>query len=269
MDEAVQVQLHLQRGVPLLEGKHRAPVQPEIAAQEFTPEHLVDALVLHVFAGGQEEFDDLFLRLLAEREEAVGMRILTALDGGALQRRIWIVLVEPIELVKHAGALDLQRRDGPVQIPQAFKVVFHLASTANHEPFFRILDAVQRTAGQLLLLQDGDLLARHLAVADQEGRARQCRQAGADKPGRFVLYALGFARAGECFVIAIAVVHETSFFMNLNLRLSTAPRCCLRFMQPRWESQRRTGGKVWGFWKLQLARQSPKGLFGSAHFPVC
>ncbi len=177
VDETVQVQLHLQRRVPLLEGEHRAPVQPEIAAQELLAEHLVDALVLHLLAGGQEELDDLLLRLLAEREQAVGMRVLAAIHGGALQRRVWIVLVEPIELVEHAGALGLQRRDRAVQVPQAFEVLFHLAPAADHEALLGLLDAVQRAAGQLLLLQDGDPVARHLAVADQEGRARQCRQA--------------------------------------------------------------------------------------------
>jgi hypothetical protein len=87
-------------------------------------------------------------------------------------------------------------------------VLFHLAPAADHEALLRLLDAVQRATGQLLLLQDGDSVARHLAVADQEGRARQCRQARADKPGRFVLHALGFARAGEGFVVATAMIHK-------------------------------------------------------------
>src|SRR2546427_9586375 len=34
MDEAMQVQLHLQRRMPLLECEHGAPVQPEIARSE-------------------------------------------------------------------------------------------------------------------------------------------------------------------------------------------------------------------------------------------
>ena len=173
VDEAVQVELHLERRVPFLEGEHRAPVEPEVAVQELQPEDLVDALVLHLPAGGQEELDQLLLRRLAEREQAVGVRVFAAIHGGALQRGVRIVFVEPIELVEHAGAVDLQRRDRAVQVPQALEVIFHFAPAANHEAFFRLLDAVQRATRQQLLLQQGDPVARHLAVADQEGRARQ------------------------------------------------------------------------------------------------
>jgi hypothetical protein len=64
--------------------------------------------------------------------------------------------------------------------------------------------------GQPLLLQDGDALAWHLAIADQESRARQGRQSRADKPGRLVLHTHGPARAGKGLVGAIAVMHAGS-----------------------------------------------------------
>ena len=84
---------------------------------------------------------------------------------------------------------------------------FHLAPAADYESFPWLLDAVQRTVRQPLLLQEGDPVARHLAVADQDGLTRQCRQARTDKPGRLVLHAMGFAVAGERFVVTAAVVH--------------------------------------------------------------
>ena len=54
MDEAMEVELHLERAVPLLEGEHRPPVQPEVALQEVLAEDLVDPLALHLLARGEE-----------------------------------------------------------------------------------------------------------------------------------------------------------------------------------------------------------------------
>jgi len=173
VDEAVQVQLHLQRRVPLLEGEHGAPVQPEVAVQKIAPQHLVDALVLHLCAGGQEKFDDVLLGLLGQREQAIGVRVLAPIDGGALQRVVGIVLVEPVELVEHTGIRDLQRRDGAEQVPQAFEVVLHLAPASDHEALLGLLDTIERTARQRLLLQDGDAMTRHVGIAHEERRPRQ------------------------------------------------------------------------------------------------
>ena len=210
VDEAVQVQLHLQRAVPLLEGEHGAPVKPEVAREELVAEHLVDALVLHLLTGGEEDLHDLLLRLRAEAEHAVGVRVLAAVHGGALQRVVRVVLVQPVELVQHARALDLDRRDGPEQVPQALEVILHLPAAADHEALLRLLDAVQRPAGQREPLEDRDLRTWHLAVADQERGPGQRRQSRAHEPCRLVLHTLGLPRPRERLVIAAAVVHGRS-----------------------------------------------------------
>ena len=58
------------------------------------------------------------------------------------------MLVEPIVFVQHRSPLGFQRGDGAEQIPQAFKVVFHLAAAADDEALLRVLDAVAGAAGQ-------------------------------------------------------------------------------------------------------------------------
>ncbi|MNS89953.1 hypothetical protein D3C72_1239860 [compost metagenome] len=207
VDEAMQVELHLQRRVPFLEREHRAPVQPEIAVQEIAAQHFVDALVLHLLPGSQEQRDDVLLRLLAQGEQAIGMRVLAPVDGGTLQRIVRVVLVQPVELVQHTGIVDLQRRNRAEQIPQALEMVFHLAAAADHETLLRHLQAIQRATGNLLLLQDGDALAGHAPIAHQERRTGQRGQARADEPGRLVVHAGRLARACEGLVIATAVIH--------------------------------------------------------------
>ena len=64
MDEAVQVELHLQRGMPFLEGEHGAPVEPEIAFEEVFAEDLVDTLVLHLLARREEDREQVLLGLV-------------------------------------------------------------------------------------------------------------------------------------------------------------------------------------------------------------
>ncbi|KAG1436645.1 hypothetical protein G6F57_020573 [Rhizopus arrhizus] len=67
----MQVQLHFQRRMPLLAREHGAPVQPAVAVQEIAAPPLVDALGLHLLPGGQEQRDDVLLRLLGEGEQAI------------------------------------------------------------------------------------------------------------------------------------------------------------------------------------------------------
>src|SRR5262249_15585943 len=84
---------------------------------------------------------------------------------------------------------------------------FQLAAAADDEALFGHLEPVERAARQLELLKDGDLLAGHLAVTDQERRTGKRRKTGADKPRRLVLYAFRLSRPREGFVVSAAIVH--------------------------------------------------------------
>ena len=54
MDIALEIQLHLQRAVPVLKGEHGAPVQPEVGVQDLIIEEIGDALIIERFVGGEE-----------------------------------------------------------------------------------------------------------------------------------------------------------------------------------------------------------------------
>lgn len=169
--------------MPLLEGEHRAPIEPEVRVEEVLAKPLVDAHVLHLRAGGEEELDQLLLGLLAQGELAVGVPVLTSILGGALQRVVRVVLVRPVELVEDAPALDFQGGHRAEQVPQALEVVLHLAPTTDDEAVLRLLDPVKAAAGDVVLLEDVEVLPRDLRVAHEKRGRGQPRQARSQDPG--------------------------------------------------------------------------------------
>ena len=108
VNEALNIQLHLQCAVPLLESKHRLPVEPEIALVEFLIKHIVQRFVVKILIRGHEELDDLHRGLVRQGELAVRMRVLTTVLGGAHQGVVGVMLVEPIVFVQHRSPLGFQ-----------------------------------------------------------------------------------------------------------------------------------------------------------------
>ena len=207
VDKTVNVELHLEGGVPLFEGEHGAPIEPEVAFEKVLAEDLVDPLVLHLFARCQEDRDQVLLRPGAQRQQMLVRHVLALVLGHTLQGDVRIILVEPVEFVEDAGILDLQRRDRTVEIPQAFKMLLHLAAAADDEALLRHVETIECATGKIQLFKNGDALASNTAVADQEGRARQSGQPGADEPCRLPVSAIRLAGADESFIVSAAVMH--------------------------------------------------------------
>src|SRR5215470_6918231 len=204
----MQVELQLQGRMPFLEGERGAPKEPEIALEEILAHDFVDALVLHLLTGGEEHAQQVFLPLVVRRQQGLVRHVLPLALGEALERVIGVGLVDPAELVEHAGAFDLERWDRAEQVPLAFHMIFQLAAAADDEALFGHVEPVERAARQLELLKDGDLIAGHMAVTDQERRTGKRRKTTADKPRRLVLYAFRLSRPREGFVVSAAIVHE-------------------------------------------------------------
>ena len=207
VDVALNVQLHFQRAVPVLEGEHGAPVQPEVAVQNFVVKEISDALVLQLLIGGEEQLHDLHGALVGDVELAVGVRVLAPVDRGAAQRVVGVVLVEPVVLVQHADAFRLNGGNGVEQIPHDFEMVVHFTAAAHHVADILILPAVARAAGGGAFFQNVDVVALHLAVADQIAGRRQGRKAAAHDIGGLLIHALGLAGTGKGFVIAAGIIH--------------------------------------------------------------
>lgn len=85
-------------------------------------------------------------------------------------------------------------------------MILHLAATPDHEAPSQVLVTVESPTGYLQPFEDGDPVATHMAIADQEGRTGKRRQARTDEPRSLVVHTFGFARAGKSFVIWVVPV---------------------------------------------------------------
>ncbi len=63
VNETLNVELHLQGAVPLLEGKHRSPVEPEVGVEEILAEDFVDSLFVELFGQSKDEINNFLSRL--------------------------------------------------------------------------------------------------------------------------------------------------------------------------------------------------------------
>ena len=212
MDVALDVQLHLKGGMPVLKGEHGTPVQPEVGVQHLVVEEVGDGLVVEVLVRREEEPHDLHRRLVRQTELAVGVGVLAALLGGSAQREVGVFLVEPVVFVKHRDAGVLDRRDGTEKVPHDLEMVVHLAAAAHHVANAGNVGAVASTTGNGVLLEDVDVAAGHLRVADQIASRAQRRQAGSDDVGALVVDSLGLLGACKSFVVSAGVIHEFPHF---------------------------------------------------------
>ena len=213
MDEPLEVQLHLQRAVPVFEGEHGAPVQPEGGVEHLLVKDVLDGLVVKVLVGGHKELDDLHAALLAQVELAVGVGVLPPPDGGPAEGVVGVVLVQPVELVQHRRTWLFQGGDGAEQVPQALEVVLHLPAAPHDVAPAGVKDAVAGAAGHVHGLQDVDVVPRHLAVPHQKTGGRQGGQAAAHDPGLFFLHAGGFFGPGKGLVVAAGIIDALAVFV--------------------------------------------------------
>ena len=149
MDEALEVPLHFEGAMPLLEREHRPPVQPEIAVQEVLAQHIGDLLVVQVLVAAERQLGQVSLRSGRQGQPAVRGIRLAAILRSASQRVVGVVLVEPVELVEHRSVVHLQRRDRAEQIPQALEAILHLSPAADEKTLLRVFDTVQGATGKL------------------------------------------------------------------------------------------------------------------------
>ena len=208
VDIALDIQLHLQRAVPVLKGEHGAPVQPEVGFQHLIIEEVGDLLVLQVLVGGEEQLHDLHGALVGDVELAVGMGVLAAVNGGAAQGVVGVLLVEPVVLVQNADTLRFDGGDGTEQVPHDLEMVVHLAAAAHDVAQVLELIAIAGAAGQAALFQNVDVLALHLAVADQIAGGGQGSQTAAHDIGGFVVHALGLFGTGKGFIVTAGIIHK-------------------------------------------------------------
>ena len=209
VDIALDIELHFQGAVPVFKGKHRAPVEPEVGVEDLVVKEVCDALVLQVFIRGEKQLHDLHRTLVGNVELAVGMRVLTTVDGSAAEGIVRVFLVQPVILVENAYALRLDGRDGVEQIPHDLEMIVHLPAAAHDIADVFKLIAVASAAGNRILLQNVHMLALHLAVTDKIAGYRQRREAAADDIGRFLIDAFRLFGSCKCFIVTARIIHDS------------------------------------------------------------
>ena len=123
------------------------------------------------------------------------------------------MLVEPVELIQHRGTGLFQGGDGTEQIPQTFKVVFHLPAASHDISPAGVKNTVAGPAGNVHGLQNVDVGAGHLTVSYKEARCCERSQSAAYQICIFVVNAFRFFGTGECFVVTVGVVNALAVFL--------------------------------------------------------
>ena len=185
-----------------MEGEHRLPVKPEVAVPEVIVEVIAYLLVFEVFFGRHKQFTYLHSRFFVKPEFIVRMRVFAAVDGRSAKRVVGVGFVEPVIFVENRKTRIFERRNVPEHFPHNFEVVVHLSAAAHIIAASRNRSAVARAARYIEFFEQVNMFAFHLAVPDEEERRGESRKPRADNISRFAVYAFGFNRASERFVIA-------------------------------------------------------------------
>ena len=207
MDVALEIKLHLKGAVPFLEGEHGLPVGPEVGAVEIIVEYIVDGLVLKGLVGAHKQLEKLSRRRGIKAVLSVGMRVLALLFGDAAEGEVGVFLVQVIVLGEHGLARVDDRGDGLEQIPHTLEVVIHFTSAAHYEALCCVIDAVAGAACKGKMLVQGDVVAGHLRVTDEEAGRRKSTKTGAYYVGVLVLNAFGLFGRCKGLVVTAAVIH--------------------------------------------------------------
>lgn len=123
MDKALDIQLHFQRRMPGLKGKHGAPVEPEVGFKEFRVQYIGDLFVVELFVWCHEQFDDAHSCFVRKSEFSIGVGIFAAILCSAHQGIVWVALVQPVIFVQNRNIRSFDGWNGAEQVPQTFKVV--------------------------------------------------------------------------------------------------------------------------------------------------
>ena len=208
MDIAADIELHLQRTVPVFKGEHRAPVEPEVGVQDLVAEKVGDGAVVELLVGGKEQAHDLHGPFVGEAELAVGVRVLAPILRGPHQREIGVALVQIVILIQHAELWRFDGGNGAEEIPHDLEVVVHLAPAAHHITEPGVFPAVAGAAGDGVFFKYVDAFAFHPPIAHQITGRGQRRQTRTDDVGGLLFHALGLERTDEGFVVAACVIHN-------------------------------------------------------------
>ena len=213
--EAVHVALHLQQRLPVVEGEHGAPEEPEVGGEELGREVLVDRHTLDIGLAGEEQLDQLAAHLGVQAEAGVVLHLPVLVDQSAV-RPVRVDVVDVVELVEHRVALaELEGGHVGEEIPEAVVPGLHLASATQDVARLGRTGGIDAATGDLVHLQDGDVLPGDVAVTDRDERSCQGGEAAADGEDPAV-----FDTGGRQRTVTVVVRH-----LSLPCDVGALPAC--------------------------------------------
>ena len=208
MDIAAEVAFHFQGAGPALEGKHGLPVDPEVGLPEGVRQYIGNFLALQILFRGDEQLGQSHGRFLVQVELLVSVGVIAAIDRSPAERVVGVMLVEPVVFIQHGDARLFQGGHVAEHVPHDLEVVVHFPAAPHEEALGHVLTSVAAAAGEFQLLQQVDMLALHLTVADQIKGRRQAGQACANDISGLLVHVLGLFGMGERFISSSRVIHH-------------------------------------------------------------
>ena len=96
-------------------------------------------------------------------------------------------------------------------------MVVHFTAAAHHIADAGNICAIAGASRDRVLFEYVNVAARHLRVSHQVAGCGECGQAGADDVRVLAVHAFGLLRSGECFVIAVGIIHDCLLWMSLHI----------------------------------------------------
>ena len=217
MNISTDIQLHLQRTMPIFKSEHSAPVHPEIRIENLIVEIIRNFLAVQFLIRREEQLHDLHRGFVRQIEFAVRACVNTARFRGAAEREVGIFLVQPVILVKYGNAFRFDGWNGTEHVPHHFEVVVHFTAAAHHIANAGNICAIAGASRNRVLFEYVNVAARQLRISHQVTGCGECGQAGADDVRVLAVHAFGFLRSGECFVIAVGIIHDCLLWMSLHI----------------------------------------------------
>ena len=213
MNKSLEIKFHFQRTMPVFKRKHGSPVQPEGRIKYFLIKHILYGLIIKILILCHKELHDLHAALLTEIKFAVSMCILATIYCCTAQRIVRVLLVQPVKFIQNRSSRYFQRRNASEQIPQTFKMIFHLAATAHHISSGCIINSIACATGNVHCLQNMDVRAGHLSIPYQEAGCCQSRKTTSNNVGIFILHTLRLFRPCKCLIISVRIINSLTVFL--------------------------------------------------------
>ena len=96
-------------------------------------------------------------------------------------------------------------------------MVVHFTAAAHYVADAGNVRAIAGTSWNRVLFEYVNVVAWHLRVSYQIACRSERGQAGADDVRVLAVHAFGLLRPGECFVIAVGIIHDCLLWMSLHI----------------------------------------------------